>query len=89
MARLVGADENLIPSGESIAFGKFIRDGLEIYIMDNTSDQNYTGKLNVQKGKWYLELDPQSGEVSKEQKLREQTIPVCLAPLQTRLFIVG
>jgi hypothetical protein len=88
LSQLVGAEEKLIPSGESVAFGKFIRDGLEIYMMANTGDQSYTGKLNVQKGKRYIELDPQTGKIADEQKIAGQTISVNLAPLQTRLFMV-
>jgi len=88
LALLVASDEKLIPAGESIAFGKFMRDGLEIYMMTNTGDQNYTGKFNVQKGKRYVELDPQTGKISDELKLANLLIPVSLAPLQTRLFII-
>jgi len=88
LAQLVGAEEKLIPVGESVAFGKFTRDGLDIYIMTNTGDQSYTGKLNVQKGKQYVKFDPQTGQLSEEQKIVDQSVSVNLAPLQTRLFVV-
>ncbi|MBV5314169.1 MAG: hypothetical protein JZU47_12780 [Prolixibacteraceae bacterium] len=88
LAQLVGAEEKLIPVGESVAFGKFTRDGLDIYIMTNTGDQSYTGKLNVQKGKRYVKFDPQTGQLSEEQKIVDQSVSVNLAPLQTRLFVV-
>lgn len=88
LAQLVGAEEKLIPSGESVAFGKFIRDGLEIYMMVNTGDQSYTGKLSIQKGKRYVELDPQTDQLSEEQKIADQSVSIHLAPLQTRLFVV-
>lgn len=88
LAGLVGADEKLIPSVESVAFGKFNRDGLDIYMMTNTGNQSYTGKLNVQKGKRHVELDPQTGKIAGEQKITEQTIPIRLDALQTRLFVL-
>ena len=88
LALLVGPEEKILPARESIALGKFIRDGLQIYMMTNTGDQNYTGKLNVQKGKRYVELDPQTGKLSDELKLANRLIPVGLASLQTRLFII-
>jgi hypothetical protein len=88
LARLVGVDEKLIPSVESVAFGKFIRDGLEIYMTVNTGDKNYTGKLNVPKGERYIELDPQTGKIADEQKITDQLVSVNLDPLQTKLFII-
>ncbi len=88
LALLVGSEEKFLPACESIAFGKFIRDGLQIYMITNTSDQHYTGKLNIQKGKRYVELDPQTGKLSDELKLANRLIPVDLAPLRTRLFII-
>lgn len=88
LAQLVGDEEKLIPAGESVAFGKFTRDGLDIYIMTNTGDQSYTGKLNVQNRKWYVELDPQTGQLSEEQKIVDQSVSVNLVPLQTRLYVM-
>jgi len=57
-------------------------------MMTNTGDQNYIGKIKVQKGKLYVELDPQTGKISDELKLVNLLIPFDLAPLQTRLFII-
>jgi len=88
LALLVGSKEKILPVRESIAFGKFMRDGQEIYMMTNTGDQNYTGKFKVQKGRLYVELDPQTGKISDELKLDNLLIPFDLAPLQTRLFII-
>jgi len=89
LARLVGADEKLIPAVESIAFGKFNRDGREIYMMTNTDNQSYAGKLTVQKGKRYIELDPQTGKIADEQKIADHTIPIRLDALQARLFVLN
>lgn len=88
LALLVGSKEKILPARESIAFGKFMHDGQEIYMMTNTGDQNYTGKFKVQKGKLYVELDPQTGKISDELKLANLLIPIDLDPLQTRLFII-
>jgi hypothetical protein len=88
LAGLVGTDEKLIPSEESVAFGKFIRDGLDVYMMVNTGDKNYIGKLNVEKGKRYIQLDPQTGQLSEEQINADQLVSINLAPLQTRLYII-
>lgn len=88
LALFVGSEEKILPARESIAFGKFIRGGLQICMMTNTGDQHYMGKLSIQKGKRYVELDPQTGKLSDELKLDNLLIPVGLAPLQTRLFII-
>jgi hypothetical protein len=88
LAGLVGTDEKLIPSEESVVFGKFIRDGLDVYMMVNTGDKNYIGKLNVEKGKRYIQLDPQTGQLSEEQINADQLVSINLAPLQTRLYII-
>ena len=88
LAELVGTEEKFIPTNTSIAFGKYTREGMEIYMMTNTGDQNYTGKFKVQKGKLYVELDPQTGRISDELKFVNRLVPVRLAPLQTRLFIL-
>lgn len=88
LAGLVGTDEKLIPFEESVAFGKFTRDGFGLYMMVNTGDKNYTGKLNVEKGKRYIQLDPQTGQLSEEQINTDQSVSINLAPLQTRLYII-
>ena len=88
LAELIGTEEKFIPTNTSIAFGKYTRDGQEIYMMTNTGDQNYTSKFNVPNGKRYVELDPQTGKISDELTLANRLISVSLAPLQTRLFII-
>ncbi len=85
---LVGNEEKLSPASSSIAFGKFTREGREIYLMVNTGSDNYTGILKVLNGKWYLEFDPQTGNVSKSKKLCENMIKLDFAPLQTKIFTV-
>ncbi|MEN6453125.1 MAG: hypothetical protein ABFD10_02635 [Prolixibacteraceae bacterium] len=87
LSELVGVDEKLLPAGETIAFGKFIRDGLQIYMMTNTGSQPYLGGLSVQKGERYAELDPQTGTLSENRIVAGQPIAVSLQPLQTRLFV--
>jgi len=88
LAALVGTEEKLIPAEEFITFGKFIREGREIYMMTNTGDRNYTGEFEILTGTRYIELNPQTGEISEEQKLTGRIIPVGLAPFQTKLFTV-
>jgi hypothetical protein len=88
LSRIVGGEEKLLPAGETVAFGKFIRDCLEIFMMTNTGSQPYLGGLSVQKGERYAELDPQTGKLSENRIVAGQPIAVRLQPLQTRLFIV-
>jgi hypothetical protein len=88
LSEFVGNDDKLIPAGYSIAFGKFTRDSIVIYLMVNTSNDLYKGELEVLKGKRYIELDPQTGGFTKEQKLLGNRIAFDLAPLQTKIFTV-
>ncbi len=88
LVQLIGTEEKFIPTNTSIAFGKFTREGREIYTMVNTGSETYNGTLKVLKGNRYLELNPQTGEISTGKKLTDRTIPVILVPLQTRIFII-
>lgn len=88
LIKLVGDGNRPTSSPTSIAFGEFFREGKVIYMMVNTGNESYKGELKLLKGNRYIALDPQSGEITKEQKCADQTIPVSLAPLQTWLFVV-
>lgn len=88
LSELVGSVDRLSPSSASIAFGKFTREGREIYLLVNTGRDNYAGDLEGLKGKRYIVSDPQTGEVSDEQKLLENRITLNLAPLQTKIFTI-
>ncbi len=88
LAQLIGTDEKLLPSDESIAFGKYAREGLDIFAMVNSGNKTYTGKLKVERGKQYIELDPQTGNISDEQQIKDHSINLTLAPLQMKLFTV-
>jgi hypothetical protein len=71
-----------------VVFGKFTREGREIYALVNTGKEKYQGELALPGGKIYAELDPQTGTVSTQQKIPENRIGLELNPLQTKLFVV-
>jgi hypothetical protein len=85
---LVGNENKLVPSSMEIVFGKFTREGREIYVLVNTGKEKYQGELALPGGKIYAELDPQTGTVSAQQKISENKIGVELNSLQTKLFVV-
>jgi hypothetical protein len=88
LSELVGNNGVLTPSGYSIAFGKFTREGRVIYMMVNTGNDHYKGELKAMKGNRFIELDPQTGDVSKQQKLMGNRIAFDVAPLQTKIITV-
>lgn len=88
LAGLVGDEEKITPASTTIAFGKFTRDGREIFVMVNTGNEIYNGELEISKGSRYIELDPQNGNVDSQQKVLENKIAFNLAPLQTKILAV-
>jgi hypothetical protein len=88
LSELVGSADKLAPASTSIAFGKFTREGREIYMLVNTGSDSYSGELEGLKGTNYIVSDPQTGDISVEQKLLENKITLNLAPLQTKIFTV-
>ena len=88
LAELVGSENKLNPSCMDIAFGKYTREGREIYVMVNTGKEKYQGELVLSGGKRYSELDPQTGTVAAPQKIPGNKISVELNPLQTKIFTV-
>ncbi len=83
---LVGSENKLAPSCPEIAFGKFTREGREIFILVNTGKENYHGELELAGSEQYIGLDPRTGTVSAPQKISGEKIGVELAPLQTMIF---
>jgi len=88
LAKLIGAEEKITPMNTSIAYGKYLRDGREIYILVNTGDKDYSGNLNLKKGTECIELNPQTGDISNAQRISKNSLTVNLAPLQTKLWVV-
>ncbi|MFA7491879.1 MAG: hypothetical protein WCY58_14090, partial [Mariniphaga sp.] len=88
LTELTGNKNKLHPSSMDIAFGKFNREGREIYVLVNTGKEKYQGELALPGGKMYSELDPQAGTVSAPQKILESKIGLELNPMQTKLFTV-
>ena len=88
LSELVGEPEKLTPSNTTIAFGKFIREGKELYLLVNTGKESYKGVLEVSKGGQYIESDPRTGDISGERNLSGKKLPIQLAPLQTKIFTV-
>jgi len=80
-----GNENRLIPASTAIAFGKFTREGRDIYLMVNTGKENYHGQLELAHGKHYVELDPQTGTVSRQRSIPDNKITLDLAPLQTKI----
>jgi len=72
----------LEPANAKIVFGRFQRDGCEIYVLTNVDKDNaYEGRLNNVTGTKGLLLDPQTGNKSPFD------LAIRLAPLQTLLYI--
>jgi len=88
LAELVGNKNILAPSCPEIAFGKYTREGREIFILVNTGKENYHGELELAGSEQYIGLDPRTGTVSAPQKISGEKIGVELAPLQTMIFTV-
>jgi hypothetical protein len=87
LLEISGYEERFTPANPEIAFGKFTREGREIYVMVNTGKTDYSGKMEGLNGKWYVGLDPQTGGVSKQQKLLHNQIDLKLASLQTKILV--
>ena len=88
LLELIGCEDKIMPACSTIAFGKFTREGREVYLMVNTGGDSYNGVLEVLSGKRYIELDPQTGEIARSQNLLGNIITLNLAPLQTKIFTV-
>ncbi|MGV8096102.1 MAG: hypothetical protein AB2L24_29980 [Mangrovibacterium sp.] len=87
LLEFTGDEEKFTPAYPEIAFGKFTREGREIYVMVNTGRTDYSGVLEGLHGTRYIGLDPQTGEVSKQQKLLHNQIDLKLASLQTKILV--
>ncbi len=88
LTRLVGNENKLAPCCPEIAFGKFTREGREIFILVNTGKENYHGEFEFAGREHYIVLDPRTGKVSAPQKISGEKIGVDLASLQTLIFTV-
>lgn len=82
--------ERIIPVNGELAFGKFSREGHDIYLLVNSGSVAYTGQLTVlQKGKWNI-LDPQTGKIAQTHSSSlngKNSIPVSLASNQTMIYV--
>jgi hypothetical protein len=85
---LVGNENKLVPSSMDITFGKFTREGREVYVLVNTGKKEYVGEMALPGRKKYAEVDPQTGTVSAQQKISKNKIGVELNSLQTKIFTV-
>ena len=88
LSSLLGSVNKISPANSSIAFGKFLRDGNQIFMLANTGKDEYKGALHVEIGKRYVVLDPQTGAVSDLQSFVGNKIDIQLAPLQTKVVVV-
>ena len=88
LSEFTGNENKLLPASTSIAFGKFIREGREIFLLVNTGKENYRGELKLGKGNQYIELDPQTGKVSKQQAIFNKKLVLDIKPLETKVFVV-
>ena len=87
---LLVSAEKLIPSQSDIVFGKFTRDGHEIYMLVNTGTEMYQGNLTIlQKGNWTI-MDPQTSEITKINSTSENgktLLPINLKTKQTLIYV--
>lgn len=88
LSELLVNENKLTPASSSIAFGKFTREGREMYMLVNTGSESYSGVLEVPVGNRYIELNPQTGDVARQQKLPGNKIALNIEPLQTKVIMV-
>ena len=88
LSELAGNAAKLSPGCNTMAFGKFEREGTEIFLMVNTGKESYKGTLGIANGSRFVEMDPETGAVSTPRKIFEKLVTIELRPLQTKIFAV-
>ncbi len=79
--------ERIEPASPEIAVGRFIRDGRQVLVLVNVGKKPFEGMLHLKaKGEW-LALDPATGEVKVANANPDGSLPLNLAPLQTRVHV--
>jgi hypothetical protein len=87
LCKIIGPAEQLVPSCEYLALGRFERDGRTILLLVNVGRNEYQGVLRTSWKGDALALDPATGNV-KVVHFREGAVHLSLAGLQT-LFLIG
>ncbi len=83
---LLNEEVSFTPASENLTFGEFERDGKTIYVVVNNSYNSYSGVLSVsRRGQWNV-LNPDGGEISTL-KAVGGSLPVTLAPLETKIYV--
>lgn len=88
LLKLTGNVQVFNPATSTIVYGEFLRENRDILMMVNTGSDKYSGRLNVRKGQYFIEFDPQTGKYSESRRLKNKSLPVYLDSLQTKLFVV-
>lgn len=87
LQKFLDVDEQLQPGCTEIAYGKFIRDGREIFALVNTGENTYSGILSQKTDGSWVELDPHTGQIIELSSLSDHSIPVELYSNQTKIFV--
>lgn len=80
-------DCRIKPASQSVALGKFVRQGREIVLVVNVGREPYEGQLTVRKPGGWLRLDPASGAISTAQMPSPDQVRLALAPRQALLLV--
>ena len=80
------------PKSTWVVLGRFERDSRNIFLLLNTDDKPYSGKLRVpvEKRQTWSAMNPENGdltELTTENENENDTISVQLAPRQTLIFV--
>jgi len=90
LKRQLDPAEKIIPAQGEIAYGKFTRDGRDIYLLVNSGTEVYKGNLSVLKQGIWAVMDPQTSKISyisSTTASRKNILPITLASNQTLIYV--
>jgi len=75
------------PASPQLAFGRFVRDGRDVLLLVNVSQQSYAGALRAERaGTWSL-LNPANGQVTTVTVDESGHVPLQLEPRECRIYV--
>jgi hypothetical protein len=87
LIEILRPEYSISPQNKYIALGRFIRNGKEILLIVNTSNESYSGYITSQlSSDWFL-LDLDNGEITKSKKNESGQILIDLNPRQAKIII--
>jgi hypothetical protein len=79
--------ERIEPASAQIALGRFARDSRQVLVLVNVGTEPYEGTLHVKANGGWLTLDPATGEAKVADANPDGSLPLKLAPRQTRVHV--